>query len=92
MGKTWALISHLHAFAGYASICAMESTSKVDDEQWLAYWILYSLITLMEMALHKVLYWIPLWYEAKVLFVSWLVLPQLRMACTEERIECMFVN
>jgi receptor expression-enhancing protein 5/6 len=35
----------------------MESTSKVDDEQWLAYWILYSLITLMEMALHKVLYW-----------------------------------
>uniref|UniRef100_J3MY01 HVA22-like protein n=1 Tax=Oryza brachyantha TaxID=4533 RepID=J3MY01_ORYBR len=89
MGRTWALISHLHAIAGptltliyplYASICAMESTSKVDDEQWLAYWILYSFITLIEMALHKVLYWIPLWYEAKVLFVAWLVLPQFRGA------------
>ena len=41
----------------YASICAMESTTKVDDEQWLAYWIIYSFITLFEMAAENVLYW-----------------------------------
>ncbi|KAL5206516.1 hypothetical protein ABZP36_034725 [Zizania latifolia] len=58
----------------------MESTSKLDDEQRLAYWILYSFISLMEMATDKVLHWIPLWYEAKVLFVAWLVLPQFRGA------------
>ncbi|KAK3133473.1 hypothetical protein QOZ80_6AG0536970 [Eleusine coracana subsp. coracana] len=89
MGKSWALITHLHALAGptltliyplYASICAMESTSKLDDEQWLAYWILYSFITLMEMAAQHVLYWIPLWYEVKLLFVAWLALPQFRGA------------
>ncbi|KAF8695097.1 hypothetical protein HU200_037706 [Digitaria exilis] len=85
----------------YASICAMETTSKLDDEQWLAYWIIYSFITLFEMAAQNVLYWyvpywiikptgnvlqtvmsklIPLWYEAKLLLVAWLVLPQFRGA------------
>ncbi|ONM22289.1 HVA22-like protein d [Zea mays] len=67
MGKTWALITHLHALAGpsltliyplYASICAMESATRVDDEQWLAYWIIYSFITLFEMAAEHVLYWL----------------------------------
>ncbi|KAF7072781.1 hypothetical protein CFC21_077868 [Triticum aestivum] len=87
--STWALICHLHAIAGpsltliyplYASICAMESTSKLDDGQWLAYWIIYSFIALFEMAAEQVLYWIPLWYELKLLFVAWLVLPQFRGA------------
>uniref|UniRef100_A0A8R7UJE5 HVA22-like protein n=1 Tax=Triticum urartu TaxID=4572 RepID=A0A8R7UJE5_TRIUA len=64
----------------YASICAMESTSKLDDGQWLAYWIIYSFIALFEMAAEQVLYWIPLWYEVKLLFVAWLVLPQFRGA------------
>lgn len=41
----------------YASICAMETTSKLDDEQWLSYWIIYSFITLFEMAAENVLYW-----------------------------------
>ena len=41
----------------YASICAMESATKVDDEQWLAYWIIYSFITLFEMAAENILYW-----------------------------------
>jgi len=41
----------------YASVQAMESSSKLDDEQWLAYWILYSFITLMEMLLQSLIYW-----------------------------------
>lgn len=41
----------------YASVVAIESTSKVDDEQWLAYWILYSFLTLMEMLLQPLLEW-----------------------------------
>ncbi|XP_062196288.1 protein HVA22-like [Phragmites australis] len=89
MGKSWAFISHLHTIAGpsisllyplYASVCAMESSSKVDDEQWLSYWIIYSFITLLEMVAEPVLYWIPVWYPVKVLFVSWLVLPQFKGA------------
>ena len=41
----------------YASVVAIESTSKLDDEQWLAYWIIYSFLTLMEMVLQPVLEW-----------------------------------
>ncbi|KAJ8648957.1 hypothetical protein MRB53_001980 [Persea americana] len=89
MGQFWTVLSYLHSLAGpsvmllyplYASIQAIESTSKLDDEQWLAYWILYSLLTLMEMVAAPVLKWIPIWYQMKVLFVSWLVLPQFRGA------------
>lgn len=36
---------------------AIESTSKVDDEQWLAYWILYSFLTLVEMLFQPALEW-----------------------------------
>ncbi|XP_078179975.1 HVA22 homolog E [Carex rostrata] len=89
MTKTWTLLTNLNSVAGptlmllyplYASICAIESTTKVDDEQWLAYWILYSFITLMEMVSEPVLTWIPIWYPMKLAFVAWLVLPQFRGA------------
>ncbi|RCV38233.1 hypothetical protein SETIT_8G125600v2 [Setaria italica] len=89
MGKLWTILSHLHSLAGptvtllyplYASVQAMESSSKLDDEQWLAYWILYSFITLMEMVLQSLIYWIPILYELKLLFMAWLVLPNFRGA------------
>ncbi|KAA8540665.1 hypothetical protein F0562_024416 [Nyssa sinensis] len=64
----------------YASVMAIESTTKVDDEQWLAYWILYSFLTLMEMLLQPILEWIPIWYDVKLALVAWLVLPQFRGA------------
>ncbi|XP_019200185.1 PREDICTED: HVA22-like protein e isoform X2 [Ipomoea nil] len=89
MSRFWTLITHLHTLAGpvmmllyplYASVVAIETTSKLDDEQWLAYWILYSFLTLMEMLLEPMLQWIPIWYDVKLLFVAWLVLPQFRGA------------
>ncbi|XP_057464645.1 HVA22-like protein e [Actinidia eriantha] len=89
MNRLWALITFLHSLAGpvtmllyplYASIMAIESTSRVDDEQWLAYWILYSFLTLVEMLLQPILEWIPIWYDIKLAFVAWLVLPQFRGA------------
>ncbi|XP_018821623.1 HVA22-like protein e isoform X2 [Juglans regia] len=80
MGKLWTFITQVHSISGYASVMAIESTSKLDDEQWLAYWILYSFLTLMEMLLQPILEWIPIWYDVKLLFVAWLVLPQFQGA------------
>ncbi|KAL4326191.1 hypothetical protein GQ457_11G029060 [Hibiscus cannabinus] len=89
MSRFWTLLSNLHSLAGpvvmllyplYASVIAIETPGKEDDEQWLAYWILYSLLTLTEMVLQSVLEWIPIWYTAKLLFMVWLVLPQFRGA------------
>ncbi|XP_015955626.1 HVA22-like protein e [Arachis duranensis] len=88
MGKLWTLITQLHSLAGpvltllyplYASVIAIESTSKY-DEQWLAYWIIYSFLSLMEMLLQPLLEWVPIWYDVKLLVVAWLVLPQFKGA------------
>ncbi|KAF5185368.1 Hva22 [Thalictrum thalictroides] len=78
MSHFWTLLTYLHSLAGpvvmlmyplYASVIAIETTSKVDDEQWLAYWIFYSFFTLMEMALQPILDWIPIWYDMKLIFM-----------------------
>ncbi|XP_020581570.1 HVA22-like protein e isoform X2 [Phalaenopsis equestris] len=87
MAQLWTILTQLYAIAGpcvmllyplYASVEAIESPSKVDDEQWLAYWIIYSFLTLFEMVAEPLLAWIPIWYPIKFMFVTWLVLPQLR--------------
>ncbi|KAG6484120.1 HVA22-like protein a [Zingiber officinale] len=59
----------------YASVRAIESASPVDDQQWLTYWVLYSLLTLFELTFSQVIGWIPFWSYAKLIFNCWLVLP-----------------
>lgn len=80
-----AILSNFDTFAGpivmllyplYASIKAIESPSKVDDQQWLTYWVLYSFVTLVELSFWKVFYWVPLWGYIKLVGACWLVLPQ----------------
>ncbi|XP_047333025.1 HVA22-like protein e [Impatiens glandulifera] len=89
MSRFWTFLIHAHSLAGpvtmllwplYASVIAIESPSKEDDEQWLAYWILYSFLTLLEMLIQPLLEWIPIWYDLKLALVAWLVLPQFRGA------------
>ncbi|KAM0936166.1 hypothetical protein DsansV1_C27g0200621 [Dioscorea sansibarensis] len=59
----------------YASVKAIETKSPIDDQQWLTYWVLYSLITLFELTFAKVIEWLPFWSYAKLIFNCWLVLP-----------------
>ncbi|OIW18492.1 hypothetical protein TanjilG_13244 [Lupinus angustifolius] len=59
----------------YASVRAIESKSPIDDQQWLTYWVLYSMITLFELTFYKPLQWIPIWPYAKLIVTFWLVLP-----------------
>jgi receptor expression-enhancing protein 5/6 len=64
----------------YASIVAMESITKHDDEQWLAYWIIYSFLALIEIIIQPALETVSIWYDVKLVFVGWLVLPQFKGA------------
>lgn len=64
----------------YASVKAIESESKDDDQQWLTYWILYSFFALLEMVAAPVFTWIPFWSSVKLVCACWLVLPQFRGA------------
>nr|QDL88621.1 HVA22-like protein-like isoform X2 [Cymbidium goeringii] len=59
----------------YASVRAIETKSTIDDQQWLTYWVLYSLLTLFELTCAKLLEWLPFWPYAKLIFSCWLVLP-----------------
>ncbi|KAF3680727.1 HVA22-like protein c [Capsicum baccatum] len=59
----------------YASIRAIETKSPVDDQQWLTYWILYSMITLFELTFAKIIEWLPFWSYAKLIATCWLVIP-----------------
>ncbi|KNA16609.1 hypothetical protein SOVF_087750 [Spinacia oleracea] len=59
----------------YASMRAIESPTTLDDQQWLTYWVLYSLTTLFELTCWTILQWLPFWPYVKLLFCMWLVLP-----------------
>ncbi|XP_057777165.1 HVA22-like protein a isoform X2 [Salvia miltiorrhiza] len=59
----------------YCSVKAIETKSRTDDQQWLTYWVLYSLITLFELTFAKLIEWFPIWSYAKLAGVCWLVLP-----------------
>ncbi|XP_071702515.1 HVA22-like protein a [Rutidosis leptorrhynchoides] len=64
------------AYPLYASIRAIETRNTADDQQWLTYWVLYSMITLFELTCYPLIEWIPFWSYAKLILTCWLVLPQ----------------
>ncbi|XLT88471.1 HVA22-like protein c [Arachis hypogaea] len=66
----------------HASIRAIETRSHTHYQQWLTYWVLYSLMTLFEITFAKVLQVLPIWPYAKLIFSCWLVLPQFNGAAT----------
>ncbi|GLI69129.1 hypothetical protein VaNZ11_013684 [Volvox africanus] len=59
----------------YASLKAIQSVSKVDDTQWLTYWVIYAISTTFEAVAEFVLEWIPLYYEIKLLIIIWMIAP-----------------
>ncbi|KOM31437.1 hypothetical protein LR48_Vigan01g099200 [Vigna angularis] len=73
------------AYPLYASIKAIETKSAADDQQWLTYWILYSILTLFELTFAKVLEVLPIWPFAKLIFSCWLVLPHFNGAAVVYR-------
>ncbi|KAL6318693.1 hypothetical protein AAG906_001166 [Vitis piasezkii] len=81
-------------FDRYASIRAIETKSPVDDQQWLTYWVLYSMITLFELTFAKVIEWLPFWPYAKLIATCWLVIPYFSGAAYvyEHFVRPLFVN
>ncbi|XP_010254588.1 PREDICTED: uncharacterized protein LOC104595530 isoform X2 [Nelumbo nucifera] len=59
----------------YASIRAIESGSKSNIQQCLTYWVLFSLIALLEFALAKICVRLPFWPHAKGIVSCMLVVP-----------------
>nr|CAB3490228.1 unnamed protein product [Digitaria exilis] len=53
----WLILSSAIKTYRYASVKAIETKSPVDDQQWLTYWVLYSLITLFELTFASIIQW-----------------------------------
>lgn len=64
---------------GYYSLEALFTESKEDDTQWLTYWVVFALFTVVE-NLISVVYWFPFYYTFKFVFLLWLSLPMSRGA------------
>ncbi|KAI8532425.1 hypothetical protein RHMOL_Rhmol11G0213400 [Rhododendron molle] len=61
--------------AWYASIQAIENNSNSDMRNLVAYWILFSLVSLFELAFVKPIDWLPFWPYLKLMAMCLLVLP-----------------
>ncbi|ETI23018.1 protein yop1 [Cladophialophora carrionii CBS 160.54] len=59
---------------GYYSLEALFSSNKVDDTQWLTYWVVYAFLTVFESIINAV-YWFPFYYVFKFILILWMALP-----------------
>ena len=59
----------------YWSIKAIESPYYDDDKQWLTYWAIYGLFTLLDQFANIVLRIIPFYFLIKIVFLIWCFMP-----------------
>lgn len=62
-------------YPAYCSIKAIESKQKDDDTKWLTYWVVYSVFHLMEFFADIFLFWIPLYWFFKCVFLVYCFAP-----------------
>jgi hypothetical protein len=69
-----------YLYPAYKSYLAIQ----VDDEdvhmQWLTYWIVNTYFTIFELFGDRVLSWLPMYYEAKIALLVFLVTPRFKGA------------
>ena len=59
----------------YQSYKAIKSKNLREYVKWMMYWIVFALFTTMETFADLFISWVPFYYEAKVLFLFWLLSP-----------------
>ncbi len=59
----------------YWSIKAIESPQYDDDKQWLTYWAIYGLFTLLDQFANIILRIFPFYFIFKIIFLIWCFMP-----------------
>ncbi|XP_030075647.1 receptor expression-enhancing protein 6 isoform X2 [Microcaecilia unicolor] len=62
-------------YPAYSSIKAIESLDKKDDTIWLTYWVVYGIFSVVEFFSDIFLFWFPLYYVGKCMFLLWCMAP-----------------
>lgn len=72
------LVSDLFAFAypAYMSFKAIDSPDKVDDMQWLTYWVVFGFFSITESVMNFLVSWIPFYFVIKCGFFLWMYHPK----------------
>uniref|UniRef100_A0A5S6QZP9 Receptor expression-enhancing protein n=1 Tax=Trichuris muris TaxID=70415 RepID=A0A5S6QZP9_TRIMR len=63
------------AYPAYMSIIAIETKDKGDDTQWLTYWTIFALFSLLDFFSEKIVGIFPIYWLLKCVFFLWLYLP-----------------
>ncbi|KAL1922912.1 uncharacterized protein VTP21DRAFT_9288 [Calcarisporiella thermophila] len=66
----------LQCYPAYASYKAVQHNDLETLSPWLMYWIVVGLFGIAESVADLFVFWIPFYYEIKLLFILWLILPQ----------------
>lgn len=61
---------------GYYSLIALETKTTDDDVQFLTYWVVYAVFSVVEFWSNAILYWIPFYWLFKTIFFLYIGLPQ----------------
>jgi receptor expression-enhancing protein 1/2/3/4 len=59
----------------YSSYKAMRGKNVKEYVKWMMYWIVFAIFTFVESFADILLAWLPFYYELKILFLVWLLLP-----------------
>jgi len=62
-------------YPAYRSIKALESSSKSDDTQWLMYWVVFSLFSVLEFFSDALVGWVPFYWLMKCAFLLYCMSP-----------------
>ncbi|KAG9293888.1 hypothetical protein G9A89_019226 [Geosiphon pyriformis] len=63
-------------YPAYASYKAIKTNNISKTIPWLMYWIVLSLFIIAEGITDKFIFWFPFYYELKMIFIIWLILPK----------------
>jgi len=66
----------LYLYPSYRSYKALNNKNVADAQEWLCYWIVAGILTVPLMISNSILNWFPFYYEIKLIFCLWLILPQ----------------
>jgi len=63
------------AYPAYCSVKALESSKKDDDTQWLVYWVVFAMFSVLEFFSDILVGWVPFYWFVKCVFLVWLMSP-----------------
>ncbi|GMT09317.1 hypothetical protein PFISCL1PPCAC_614, partial [Pristionchus fissidentatus] len=67
-------------YPAYVSVMAIESAGKDDDTQWLTYWVVFAVLSVIEFFAQQIVAVFPIYWLVKAVFCIWLYLPSTKGA------------